>query len=85
MIDAHVAVIKHEYFLLGTQDMTEALRESLIHMVHTKEGARVAMACVWGGSAKVGWSQRGAFVFSGLRRPSVCVCLRGIRDERARS
>ena len=33
--------------------MTEALRESLIHMVHTKEGARVAMACVWGGSAKV--------------------------------
>ena len=33
MIDAHVAVIKLEYFLLGTQDMMEALRESLIHMM----------------------------------------------------
>lgn len=34
------------------KDMTEALRESLIHMMHTKEGARVAMACIWGGSSK---------------------------------
>ena len=74
MVDTHGAVIKHDSLLFGAQDMTEALRESLIHMVHTKEGARVAMACVWGGSAKVGWSQRGVFAFSGLCCP-LCVCL----------
>ncbi|KAK7488494.1 hypothetical protein BaRGS_00020279 [Batillaria attramentaria] len=34
------------------KDMIEALRESVIHMLHTREGARVAMACVWHGSAK---------------------------------
>lgn len=34
------------------KDMIEALRESLIHMLHTKEGTRTAMACIWGGSAK---------------------------------
>ena len=78
-------MIMHDSLLCGAQDMTEALRESLIHMVHTKEGARVAMACVWGGSAKVGWSQRGVFVYSGFHFPSQCVCLRGLRVERARS
>ncbi|KAL8576511.1 hypothetical protein ACOMHN_003069 [Nucella lapillus] len=34
------------------KDMIEALRESLAHMLHTKEGTRTAMACIWGGSVK---------------------------------
>ena len=33
--------------------MIEALRDSLPHMLHTRDGARVAMHCVWHGTAKV--------------------------------
>ena len=33
MVDIHGAVIKHDSFLFSAQDMTEALRESLIHTV----------------------------------------------------
>ena len=33
MVDIHGAVIKHDSLLFGAQDMTEALRESLIHAV----------------------------------------------------
>ena len=35
------------------QEMIEALRESVIHMLHTRDGARVAMQCIWHGTAKV--------------------------------
>jgi len=34
-------------------DMIEQLRERLIELLHTKEGSRVAMQCVWHGTAKV--------------------------------
>jgi len=33
-------------------EMIESIRESLIHMIHTREGARVAMYCLWNGTAK---------------------------------
>lgn len=33
-------------------EMIELLSEQLIHMVHTKDGANVAMQCVWNSSAK---------------------------------
>ena len=36
------------------QEMIEALRESVVHILHTRDGARVAMQCVWHGTAKVG-------------------------------
>ncbi len=32
--------------------MIESLRESAPHMVHTRDGTRVAMTCVWWGSVK---------------------------------
>ncbi|ELU16136.1 hypothetical protein CAPTEDRAFT_163846 [Capitella teleta] len=45
-----------EYFTHATpearSEMIEILRESAIHMLHTREGARVAMLCLWHGSAK---------------------------------
>ncbi len=37
----------------GSQEMIEILRESVIHMLHTRDGARVAMHCLWYGTAKV--------------------------------
>ena len=33
--------------------MIELIRERLVELLHTKEGSRVAMHCVWHGSAKV--------------------------------
>jgi len=33
--------------------MIEIVKEGIIHMVHTREGARVGMICVWHGTAKV--------------------------------
>ena len=43
-------------------DMIELIRERLVELLHTKEGSRVAMHCVWHGSAKV--------------MCCVCVCVR---------
>ena len=34
-------------------DMIEQLRERLVELLHTKEGSRVAMQCIWHGTAKV--------------------------------
>jgi len=33
--------------------MIEVLREHLVHMLHTHDGSRVAMMCLWHGTAKV--------------------------------
>ena len=33
-------------------EMIEALAEHLVHIVHTKDGANIAMQCVWYGTAK---------------------------------
>ena len=33
--------------------MIEAVRDGIIHMLHTREGSRVAMYCLWNGTAKV--------------------------------
>ncbi|XP_014673454.1 PREDICTED: pumilio domain-containing protein KIAA0020 homolog [Priapulus caudatus] len=33
-------------------EVIEALRDTVVHMVHTREGAKVAMHCVWHGTAK---------------------------------
>ena len=34
-------------------DMIELLSEQLVHMVHTRDGAQVAMECIWHSTAKV--------------------------------
>ena len=34
-------------------EMIDLLSEHLVHMIHTKDGANVAMQCIWHGSAKV--------------------------------
>ena len=33
--------------------MIETVREGIVHMLHTRDGARVGMICLWHGSAKV--------------------------------
>lgn len=35
------------------QEMIESIRESVVYMAHTHDGARVAMQCLWHGTAKV--------------------------------
>jgi len=35
------------------QEMIEALREHVVHMLHTHDGSRVAMFCLWHGTSKV--------------------------------
>uniref|UniRef100_A0A672JRG6 PUM-HD domain-containing protein n=1 Tax=Salarias fasciatus TaxID=181472 RepID=A0A672JRG6_SALFA len=58
-------VIKHslvhkvflDFFLLAPEkqrtEMIESIRESVVYMAHTHDGARVAMHCLWHGTAKV--------------------------------
>ncbi|MEQ2183045.1 hypothetical protein GOODEAATRI_028627 [Goodea atripinnis] len=36
------------------QEMIESIREAVVYMAHTHDGARVAMRCLWHGTAKVG-------------------------------
>merc|ERR1712227_809109 len=40
-----------EYFVHAPEkpraEMIESVRESLIHMLHTRDGANVAMKCIW--------------------------------------
>ena len=38
---------------LTLQEMIEIVREHVVHMLHTRDGARVAMHCLWYGTAKV--------------------------------
>lgn len=35
------------------QEMIESIREAVVYMAHTHDGARVAMHCLWHGTAKV--------------------------------
>lgn len=35
------------------QEMIEAIREAVIYLAHTHDGARVAMHCLWHGTPKV--------------------------------
>jgi len=48
--------IIHEFFLNADQkdrsDMIEAIREVVVQILHTPEGCRVGMECVWRGSGK---------------------------------
>ncbi|KAM6984680.1 pumilio homolog 3 [Aplochiton taeniatus] len=58
------AVIKHslvhkvflDFFLFAPEDlrmeMIESIKESVVYMAHTHDGARVAMHCLWHGTAK---------------------------------
>lgn len=45
-----------EYFTNADEamrtDMIEIVREGLAHMIHTRDGSRVAMTCLWHGTAK---------------------------------
>lgn len=36
------------------QEMIEAIREAVVYLAHTHDGARVAMHCLWHGTPKVG-------------------------------
>ena len=45
------SVAFHVHFV-GFQEMIDHLRESLIHIMHTRDGAHVAMECLWHGSKK---------------------------------
>uniref|UniRef100_A0A669DY88 Pumilio RNA-binding family member 3 n=1 Tax=Oreochromis niloticus TaxID=8128 RepID=A0A669DY88_ORENI len=36
-------------------EMIESIRQSVVYMAHTHDGARVAMNCLWHGTAKVTW------------------------------
>ena len=46
-----------DYLLMASEDgrveMIEMIRERLVELLHTKEGSRVAMHCVWYGTTKV--------------------------------
>ena len=37
------------------QEMIESVREGVVEMLHTREGARVAMICLWYGTTKVSY------------------------------
>uniref|UniRef100_A0AAQ6A0R1 PUM-HD domain-containing protein n=1 Tax=Amphiprion ocellaris TaxID=80972 RepID=A0AAQ6A0R1_AMPOC len=63
-------VIKHslvhkvflDFFLFAPDkqrtEMIESIRESVVYMAHTHDGARVAMHCLWHGTAKVWFSHK---------------------------
>ena len=36
------------------RDVIEALREAVVQMLHTRDGARVGLMCLWWGTTKVG-------------------------------
>ena len=58
--------------------MIELIRERLVELLHTKEGSRVAMHCVWYGTAKVVCVRMRVCVFVRVRvhaRVCVHVCL----------
>ncbi|XP_052095978.1 pumilio homolog 3-like [Mytilus californianus] len=56
LVHSMVHRIFFEFFVHASDkmrsDMIEALRESLMHMIHTRDGSRVAMYCFWYGNAK---------------------------------
>uniref|UniRef100_A0A8C5GTP8 PUM-HD domain-containing protein n=1 Tax=Gouania willdenowi TaxID=441366 RepID=A0A8C5GTP8_GOUWI len=66
-------VIKHslvhkvflDYFLFSPDkpktEMIESIRESVVYMAHTHDGARVAMHCLWHGTAKQFVFMKGEF------------------------
>ncbi len=42
-----------DLMLLPPQEMIEGLREKVVAILHTKDGSRVALQCIWHGTAKV--------------------------------
>ncbi|KAH3695515.1 hypothetical protein DPMN_082975 [Dreissena polymorpha] len=56
LVHSMVHKVFMEYFTYADNkmksEMIESLRESVIHILHTRDGARVAMQCVWHGTAK---------------------------------
>ena len=36
------------------RDVIESLREAVVQMLHTRDGARVGLMCLWWGTTKVG-------------------------------
>lgn len=49
-------------------DMIELLSEQLVHMVHTRDGAQVAMECIWHSTAKVSFFCPFLFCFYSITR-----------------
>ncbi|XP_035829292.1 pumilio homolog 3 [Aplysia californica] len=56
LIHSLVHKVFFDFFLYADdkskKEMIEGLRESLPHLLHTRDGTRVAMHCVWSGSVK---------------------------------
>ncbi|KAJ8306342.1 hypothetical protein KUTeg_016887 [Tegillarca granosa] len=56
LVHSMVHRVFFEYFVHAKEknriEMAESLRESVVHMLHTRDGSRVGMYCVWYGTAK---------------------------------
>ncbi|KAL4236270.1 hypothetical protein ACF0H5_004657 [Mactra antiquata] len=56
LVHSMVHKVFMEYFTYADgkmkAEMIEALRDSVIHMLHTRDGSRVAMQCIWHGTSK---------------------------------
>ena len=52
-----IKFLSYKLFLLIVcnyfKDVIEALRDSIVHILHTFEGSRIAMRCIWFGTKKV--------------------------------
>ena len=57
-------------------EMIESIREAVVYMAHTHDGARVAMHCLWHGTPKVTTPpperEGGGYMWT---CPCICVCV----------
>ena len=53
MLGIYLYVIMLGYCFFCFQEMIEAIREQLVMILHTSEGAKVTMLCLWHGTPKV--------------------------------
>lgn len=56
LVHSLVHKVFYDFFVYADEktkkEMIEGLRESIPHLVHTRDGTRVAMHCIWSGSVK---------------------------------
>lgn len=60
----HSLLLKWSDPLFLPQEMIETIREIVVLILHTHDGTRVALHCVWHGTAKVLYSFTAFFYFS---------------------
>uniref|UniRef100_A0AAR2KK05 PUM-HD domain-containing protein n=1 Tax=Pygocentrus nattereri TaxID=42514 RepID=A0AAR2KK05_PYGNA len=51
-LEKHESVMEEMQQILTPMEMIESIRESVVYMAHTHDGARVAMHCLWHGTSK---------------------------------